>query len=103
MGIVGALVITKWAVGLIKQSSKILLDRSDSTELREKVREVIETDHDNRIADLHIWNVSEQHRAVVLSVVTHEPQEPAYYKELLRKIEPFEHVSVEVNPCAGPN
>lgn len=97
MGIVGALIITKWAVGLLKQSSRILLDRSASADLRQKVRAVIESDHDNRVVDLHIWNVSEKHRAVVLSVVTHAPQEPAYYKELLKTVSEFEHVSVEVN------
>jgi cation diffusion facilitator family transporter len=99
MGIVGALIITKWAIALLKQSSRILLDRSASADLREKVRAMIESDHDNRVADLHIWNVSETHRAVVLSLVTHAPQDPAYYKKLLNNVDAFAHVSIEVNPA----
>lgn len=103
MGIVGALIITKWAVGLLRQSSRILLDRSNSQDIRHQVRHAIESDRDTLVADLHIWNVSEKHRAVVLSVVTHEPQEPSYYKELLNRVANFEHVSVEVNGCPGPS
>jgi cation diffusion facilitator family transporter len=103
MGIVGAIIITKWAIGLLKQSSHILLDRSNNEELREKVRATIEADSATRVVDLHIWNVSEKHRAVVLSVVTHEPQEPAYYKEQLKSISHFDHVSVEVNACTEPS
>lgn len=102
MGIVGAIVIMKWAVGLMKQSSRMLLDCGADAALRERVRDAIKADRDNRIADLHIWKLSPEHSAVVLSVVTHEPQPPEHYKELLRRVERFEHVTVEVNRCDDP-
>ena len=52
MGIVGALVITRWAWGLLKESSVILLDAGVKSEVRDEIRELIEADADNRITDL---------------------------------------------------
>jgi cation diffusion facilitator family transporter len=99
MGVIGALVIAKWALGLMRQSSRILLDRSAGVALRDAVKSTVEADRDNQVADLHIWHVSPDHEAVVLSVVTHEPQPPAYYKKLIQGVGTFAHVSVEVNGC----
>jgi cation diffusion facilitator family transporter len=102
MGIVGALVIMKWAAGLMKQSSRILLDGSANEAQRKAVKEVIESDGDAMVSDLHIWKVSPQHSAVLLSVVAHKPCSPQAYKERLKDVGSFAHVSVEVNCCDGP-
>ncbi len=101
MGIVGALVIMKWAVGLMKQSSRILLDGSANEAQRQAVKESIESDGDAMVADLHIWNVSPQHSAVLLSVVALNPLAPQEYKERLAAVGSFAHMSVEVNRCTG--
>ncbi len=102
MGIVGALVIMKWAVGLMKQSSRILLDGSATEAQRTAVKEAVESDGDTRVADLHIWKVSPQHSAILLSVVAHDPRSPQEYKARLAEVGSFAHVSVEVNRCDGP-
>lgn len=101
MGIVGALVIMKWAVGLVRQSSRILLDSSSSEAVRSAVKEAIESDGDSLVSDLHIWNVSPKHSAVLISVVAHAPLSPQEYKERLKTVGSFAHVSVEVNRCEG--
>jgi cation diffusion facilitator family transporter len=101
MGIVGALVIMKWAVGLVKQTSRILLDGGAKEAQRQAVKEAIESDGDTMVADLHIWNVSPQHSAVLLSVVAHEPRSPQEYKARLSEVGSFAHISVEVNRCDG--
>jgi cation diffusion facilitator family transporter len=102
MGIVGALVIMKWAAGLMKQSSRILLDGSANAAQRTAVKEAIESDGDAMVSDLHIWKVSPQHAVLLLSVVAHKPCSPQVYKERLAEVGSFAHVSVEVNPCDDP-
>lgn len=101
MGLVGALVIGKWAYGLVQETASILLDGTIDKGVKLAIVNIIEGDKDNRITDLHIWNVSENHLAATISLVTHYPQEPIYYKKLLNNIPSLSHVIVEVNHCQG--
>jgi cation diffusion facilitator family transporter len=101
MGFVGAAVITKWAYNLIKDTSSILLDGTVDKQTRLAVLKAIEEDTDNRVADLHLWYLSEDRVAVIISLVTHYPRSPEYYKNLLQHIPSIAHVSIEVNPCEG--
>ena len=101
MGIVGAMVIAKWAYNLLQDTSAVLLDGAVDKEIRSSVLTVIESDADNRVADLHLWHLSQNHLAAMISLVTHYPQEPEYYRHLLQKIPSIAHVIVEVNPCNG--
>lgn len=101
MGLVGALVITKWAYGLVQETASILLDGTIDKEVQLEIMNSIEGDQDNRITDLHLWKVSENHLAATISLVTHYPQEPSYYKQLLSHIRSLSHVIVEVNHCHG--
>lgn len=101
MGIVGALVITRWVWGLLRDTSAVLLDSSVDASLVQTVRGLIEADADNRVADLHIWRVGPHHLAAIISVVTHYPQPPNHYKKLIKGIPELEHVSLEVQHCTG--
>jgi cation diffusion facilitator family transporter len=99
MGLVGAGVIISWSVGLLGQSSRVLLDRDTDMAMQERVRCAIECDGDAEIADLHVWRVGRSSHAAVLTVVAHRPLDPAAYRERLKPIETLMHVSIEVNRC----
>ena len=99
MGIVGAVVISRWSIGLLKDTSRILLDKEETSDLKEKICSTIEADSDNLVADLHVWQVSPQHRSIILTVVTHFPKPPDHYKALLRDFIGDAHVTVEVQHC----
>lgn len=101
MGIVGMVLIGRWSIQLIGQSGKVLLDYSGDTELCEKVRKSLEDEADTRICDLHIWSLAPGHRAAMVSIVTHEPRPPEFYKQLIEAQAEFSHVTIEVNPCAA--
>jgi cation diffusion facilitator family transporter len=101
MGIVGALVITRWAYGLMRDTSAILLDRNKENETSELIFSLIEADSDNRISDLHLWRISANNLAAIVSVVTHRPRHPDHYKSLLSEIGSLRHVTVEVHPCTS--
>lgn len=102
MGLVGAAVITRWAYGLVRNTSAILLDGNADANTHDAIRQRIEADADNRIADLHVWHVGPGHLATAVSVVTHQPQAPEHYKALLADVPQLAHVTVEVNACLGP-
>lgn len=101
MGIFGAGVITKWSYGLLQDTGSILLDGAINKKIQLAVINAIEADADNRVADLHIWYLSQHHLAVIVSLVTHYPQPPQYYKDLLKHIPSLTHIAIEVNPCQG--
>ncbi|HEY8034253.1 MAG TPA: CDF family Co(II)/Ni(II) efflux transporter DmeF [Methylobacter sp.] len=106
MGIVGALIIAQWSYSLMKETSPVLLDESIALKYKLAIKEKIERDADNRVSDLHIWRVGPGDFAIIISVVSHNPKAPEYYKELLKEfrgrgINKLSHITVEVNRCAG--
>jgi cation diffusion facilitator family transporter len=98
VGIVGAIVITSWAFGLIRDSGAVLLDVSVDKKLEAVIRDRLETRGD-RVSDLHLWQVGPGHRAAVISIVSDNPLPPATYKRRLRGLRGLSHVTVEVEVC----
>ena len=102
MGIVGSLLISKWAIGLLQETSHILLDGRSNENLISEVRSVLEGEADNRISDLHVWQVGEHASAAIVSLVTHYPRPVEHYRELLKAIHELDHITVEVTVCTDP-
>ncbi|ABC90024.1 probable cation efflux system protein [Rhizobium etli CFN 42] len=100
MGIVGGLVIANWSWSLMKSSGGVLLDVVPKGEtLPADIREAIETEED-RITDLHVWQVGPGHHAAIVAVLASEPREPAFYKRRLSALTELSHVTVEVTRAA---
>lgn len=102
MGIVGALLITRWSWHLLKDTSRVLLDQQRS-DLEHDVRHAIESD-DARISDLHLWAIGPNIHAAIVSVVSHDPEAPAVYKQRIQAQCPsLVHITVEPQRClTGP-
>lgn len=96
MGIVGAILVTRWSVGLLKSTSAILLDQQGSDAECRKVREVIESDSKHRIVDLHLWGLGSGISSCIVSIVSSDPQTPDYYREKINEVADFQHITVEV-------
>ncbi|MBR0839417.1 CDF family Co(II)/Ni(II) efflux transporter DmeF [Bradyrhizobium liaoningense] len=98
VGLIGSAVIASWAFGLIKTSGAVLLDVRADERLERTIRARMEVGED-RVTDLHLWQVGPGHCAVLLSVVSHEPKQPAVYKKRLAGLKGLSHVTVEVETC----
>ena len=98
VGLIGSVVIASWAYGLIKASGAVLLDVRADEKLEKVIRARLEAGED-RVTDLHLWQVGPGHRAVLVSLVSHEPQDPAVYKQRLVGLKGLSHVTVEVASC----
>lgn len=97
MGIVGSLIIASWSIGLLRDTSRVLLDAEVSSTRRAEVKEAIESIDNNQVADLHVWQVGPKHLAAIISVVSREPRSPDHYKTLLGEFPDISHVTVEVH------
>jgi cation diffusion facilitator family transporter len=100
MGIVGAVLVTRWSWGLLRQTSRVLLDYQAPAVLREAIREAVESQGDERVSDLHVWSIGPAIYAAVVGLVTNEPKSAELYKSLLPDGLGLVHVSFEVNHCS---
>lgn len=99
MGIVGALLVVRWAKQLLGLTSGVLLDQRAELPVREGVQKAIESDADNRLADLHVWSIGPSIYAAAVSVATHRPRAPTHYKALIPGNVGVVHTTVEVQQC----
>jgi cation diffusion facilitator family transporter len=100
MGIVGSVIVSVWAYGLVRDTSGILLDRTpESSDLPDEIRRAVESDGDSMIADLHVWQVGAGKFAAIVCIVAHDPKPVESYRELFREHEELVHVTVEVQRC----
>ena len=96
MGLVGAALVSVWAWGLIRQTSKVLLDAQMDAPVVEEMREAIEQGSvPARISDLHVWQVGRGKFACVAEVVTEDPVHPDHFKHALAIHEEIVHVTIE--------
>jgi cation diffusion facilitator family transporter len=100
VGLIGAVVIAFWSFGLMRSAGRMLLDMIPESALSKRIIERLEL-KDDRVSDLHVWQVGPGHSAVIASLVTHEPEDPSVYKARLNGLHGLSHVTIEVHTCRG--
>jgi cation diffusion facilitator family transporter len=103
VGVLGAVVIAVWAVGLLRESSAVLLDREMDHPLARRIREDLESDGDAKVADLHVWRVGRDQFAAIACLVADVPLAPSVYRARLDHHRQLAHLSLEVNRCPRPH
>jgi Co/Zn/Cd efflux system component len=102
MGLVGAALVIRWSLGLLRSSAGVLLDMQPPGDVREAIRKAIESEGDNRISDLHVWSVGPGIHAAEIEIRTSVPRDPDGYQGLLAGVPGLVHVTFEVHRCPGP-
>lgn len=97
MGIVGALLISHWAVGLMRESGSVLLDRSGDKRIMRKIREAVEKVDDVSIVDLHLWRLGLGHYSAIISLESGNGHSPDFFKRRMGDIRGLSHLTIEVN------
>ena len=72
MGIVGAVLVARWSVGLLRTTSGVLLDKQGPESIRQRIRDSIEQDDDSKVTDLHLWSIGPNLYSAVVTVVAHD-------------------------------
>jgi cation diffusion facilitator family transporter len=94
MGIVGAVVIARWSLSLMRDTAAVLLDTTDP-ELEAEVREHVEAPGDVQITDLHVWRVGPEAHAAIVSVTGTAAVNCADIRSRLAPVHELAHVTVE--------
>jgi cation diffusion facilitator family transporter len=99
MGIVGAVMVIRWSVGLIQGTTIVLLDHQSSLEVRRKITSVLESFKDTKVSDLHIWSIGPGIYSSEISVITKYPESPDIYKAMIPQDSGVVHTTIEVHTC----
>ncbi len=99
MGIAGAVLVTHWSIGLLRQSSRVLLDWQADKETIAALRAAIEQGTTDRVTDLHLWSIGHGLFSAQITVISDQPKPPYHYKALLPRNLNVAHATVEVHQC----
>jgi len=98
MGIVGAVMVAWWAKGLLLETGKVLLDREMDHPVVAEIKEVVTSDAQSQVADLHVWRVGQKVYACAVTVVTRDRAlTPALVRERLAVHEEIIHSTIEIH------
>ncbi len=99
IALVASIVILRWAWGLLRQTTGVLLDREGPDEIRRTARKLLQKNGDTDIVDLHIWSVGQGSWTLVAAVVAHGTTTPEQYRSSLRSMKNLHHPIIEVSYC----
>ncbi len=94
-GLLGAAVILRWSIGLVRDTGGVLLDVQPPGGLSAEVRTRIEVNGD-RLIDQHVWRLGPGHFGAILVVESEGSTTPREYRARLGGLSMLAHVTVEV-------
>jgi cation diffusion facilitator family transporter len=102
IGIVGAALVGSWAVGLLKESGRALLDAEMDGPVVAEVRDALAgLPAGTQVLDLHVWRVGKGKYACVVSLAGAAPLAPEDVRACLAVHDEIVHVTAEVHVVRG--
>jgi cation diffusion facilitator family transporter len=97
MGVAGSILVARWALGLLRESGRILLDAEMDKPVVEEIRDVVKAHFAMAaISDLHVWRVGRNSYACILCLVTTAAISADDVRRQLAIHEELAHVTVEI-------
>jgi cation diffusion facilitator family transporter len=97
MGIAGTVLVGRWALGLLRDTGRVLLDAEMDAPVVAEVREVIESLPGRpALHDLHVWRVGKGKYACIVSLESDAHLHPDVVRHALGVHEELVHVTVEI-------
>jgi cation diffusion facilitator family transporter len=97
MGIVGTVLVGRWAIGLLRDTGRVLLDAEMDAPVVQEVREVVATlPGPPQLRDLHVWRVGKGKYACIVCLAGDGDLQPGLVREALGVHEELVHVTVEI-------
>jgi len=99
MGVVGAVMVIRWSVGLIQGTSRVLLDHQIPSDVQKRITGILENYKDTKVCDMHIWSIGPGIYSSEIGIVTKYPEPPDKYKTLIPADIGVVHSTFEVHLC----
>ena len=103
MGVVGAILVARWSAGLLRTTSRVLLDHQGPEAIRNAIRRNLEELPGVTVVDLHLWQIGPGSYSLAVALTTSDLREPAHYERYLPRNCGLAHTTIEVQhgPAAG--
>jgi Co/Zn/Cd efflux system component len=94
---VGTFLVGRWALGLLRDTGRVLLDAEMDAPVVQEVREVVlGLPQPTTVRDLHVWRVGKGKYACILSLSTAAALDARAVRSALSVHEELVHVTVEL-------
>ncbi len=100
IGIIGSIVILKWAYSLCKATVWEILDGNSQVIGKDKIKEIFKENEDVEITDLHIWRIAPNAHACEVMIYNNNPRGSEYYRDKIQKKFNIEHLIIEERTCS---
>ena len=102
MGIAGTVLVGRWALGLLRDTGRVLLDAEMDAPVVEEVKEAVRSlPQPAVLRDLHVWRVGKGKYACIVCVSAGVTVTAEDVRGRLTVHEELVHVTVELEPIAG--
>lgn len=101
VGVLGALVIASWSLGLMRDSGLVLLDAEDDPAMAAAIRQFVETAIPGKVFDLHLWRLGPGHHGLIVSVAGGQGDGERLKADLQTRFPSLSHITVELSLCEG--
>jgi len=99
MGVVGTILVGRWALGLLRDTGRVLLDAEMDAPVVAEVRDIVrDLPQPTTLRDLHVWRVGKGKYACIVSIATDAEVTAIAVREQLAVHDELVHVTVEVMP-----
>ena len=101
LGVVGSLLVAKWALGLMQETGKTLLDVEMDHHVVDEIRMVVAALPQTTLTDLHVWKVGKGKFSCILALETSADLNADQVREQLSVHAEIVHISVEINSAVA--
>jgi Co/Zn/Cd efflux system component len=103
MGVVGAILVARWSLGLLLTTSRVLLDYQGPEPIRSAIRQNLEQLPGVHVVDLHLWQIGPGIFSLAVSLIASDPRPPEHYRQHLPRNSGLAHITIEVQhlPAQG--
>jgi cation diffusion facilitator family transporter len=101
MGVVGAVVIARWAWQLLARAARPLLDMVPASVDLVHLRDVLEEASAGEVVDMHVWEMGPNEVCCVVALAAHKPVDIETCRRIVVQETAVDHLTIELRPCAG--
>lgn len=96
VGVLGAVLIAKWGIGLTAECARQLVDLHPLEKERVAVKAALETFQGTSVADLHLWSVGPGRLVCVVAICSGTQRPLEEYRQAVLGAAPIAHLTIEV-------
>jgi cation diffusion facilitator family transporter len=102
MGLAGTVLVGRWAIGLLKDTGRVLLDAEMDAPVVSEVRQAIASlPGPVELRDLHVWRVGKGKYACIVSLAANGNVSAESVRKELAVHDELVHVTIELTPATG--